>query len=749
MTPELQATATATAAPVPTAAPISAAPAALAAALSLPAPGVSAVMALLDEGATIPFIARYRKEATGSLDEVQVAAVRDALEKARELDKRRAAVLASLEERGLLTPQLSKAVAGASTLTALEDVYLPYRPKRVTRAEKARKRGLAPLAEALRTARPTADALALAASYVTPHAALDSTDPELAVPDVQAALSGARDILAENCAESALLRGALRDLFVRRAVLRARAVPGKEAEGATYADWFGHEERAAAMPSHRLLAMLRGEREGFLSVSVRPEDADALDTLHRRAGLAALGTSPRPETAAGQVEAALADAWKRLLAPSLENELRNALRERAEAQAIGVFAANLRELIMAPPLGGRRMLALDPGWRTGSKLVCLDAQGTLLHHEVIHPLTGDTGAERAARTLRDCCARYAIEVVAVGNGTAGRETEAFVRGAGLPAGVDVVLVNETGASVYSASDVARREFPVHDLTVRGAVSIGRRLMDPLAELVKIDPRSLGVGQYQHDVDQAALRRSLDEVVASCVNAVGVDANTASPELLAHVSGIGPVLARNIVAHRAENGPFRSRKDLLKVPRLGPKAFEQAAGFLRVRGDNPLDASAVHPERYALVARMAADLGCALADLLRRDDLRGRIRPEQYVADGVGLPTLTDILAELARPGRDPRPSFTPFRFAEGVHSPDDLEPGMVLPGIVTNVTAFGAFVDVGVHRDGLVHVSQLSDRFVRDPSEVVAPGRTVRVRVLEVDRARGRVSLAMKGVDQQ
>ncbi|WP_231038740.1 helix-hairpin-helix domain-containing protein, partial [Nitratidesulfovibrio oxamicus] len=477
--------------------------------------------------------------------------------------------------------------------------------------------------------------------------------------------------------------------------------------------------------------------------------ADALDTLHRRAGIAATGAAPRPETAVGQVEAALADAWKRLLAPSLENELRTALRERAEAQAIGVFAANLRELIMAPPLGGRRMLALDPGWRTGSKLVCLDAQGSLLHHEVIHPLTGDAGAERAARTLRDCCARYAIEVVAVGNGTAGRETEAFVRGAGLPAGVDVVLVNETGASVYSASDAARREFPDHDLTVRGAVSIGRRLMDPLAELVKIDPRSLGVGQYQHDVDQAALRRALDEVVASCVNAVGVDANTASPELLAHVSGIGPVLARNIVAHRAENGPFRSRKDMLKVPRLGPKAFEQAAGFLRVRGDNPLDASAVHPERYDLVARMAADLGCALADLLRRDDLRGRIRPEQYVADGVGLPTLTDILAELARPGRDPRPSFTPFRFAEGVHSPDDLEPGMVLPGIVTNVTAFGAFVDIGVHRDGLVHVSQLSDRFVRDPAEVVAPGRAVRVRVLEVDRARGRVSLGMKGVDQQ
>ncbi len=734
VTPELPDTVSASAA---------SAPAALAAALVLPVSGVAAVVALLDEGATIPFIARYRKEATGSLDEVQVAAVRDALEKARELDKRRAAVLASLEERGLLTPQLARAVAGASTLTALEDVYLPYRPKRVTRAEKARRRGLAPLAEALRTARPSADARALAAPCVTPH----GTDPELAVPDAEAALAGARDILAENFAESAPLRGALRDLFARRAVLRAKAVPGKEAEGATYADWFGHEERAAAMPSHRLLAMLRGEREGFLSVAVRPEDADALDILRRRADLPGV-PAPRPESASGQVDAALADAWKRLLAPSLENELRTALRERAEAQAIGVFAANLRELIMAPPLGGRRVLALDPGWRTGAKLVCLDAQGALLHHEVIHPLTGDAGAERAARTLRDCCAKYAIEVVAVGNGTAGRETEAFARGAGLPAGVDVVLVNETGASVYSASEAARREFPEHDLTVRGAVSIGRRLMDPLAELVKIDPRSLGVGQYQHDVDQAALRRALDEVVASCVNAVGVDANTASPELLAHVSGIGPVLARNIVAHRAQNGPFRTRKDLLKVPRLGPKAFEQAAGFLRVRGGNPLDASAVHPERYALVADMATDLGCAVADLLRRDDLRGRIRPERYVSGEVGLPTLTDILAELARPGRDPRPAFTPFRFAEGVHSPDDLEPGMVLPGIVTNVTAFGAFVDVGVHRDGLVHVSQLSDRFVRDPAEVVAPGRTVRVRVLDVDRARGRVSLAMKGVEQ-
>lgn len=730
--------------PAATPCPTAAAPNALAATLALPTPGVAAVIALLDEGATIPFIARYRKEATGSLDEVQVAAVRDALEKARELDKRRAAVLASLEERGLLTPQLAGAVAGASTLTALEDVYLPHRPKRVTRAEKARKRGLAPLAEALRTAKPMADALALAAAHVTPHA----TDPELTVPDVEAALAGARDILAENFAESAPLRGTLRELFARRAALRAKAVPGKEAEGATYADWFGHEERAAAMPSHRLLAMLRGEREGFLSVTVRPEDADALDALRRRANIAGNGSAVRPETAAGQVDAALADAWKRLLAPSLENELRTALRERAEAQAIGVFATNLRELIMAPPLGGRRVLALDPGWRTGAKLVCLDGQGALLHHEVIHPLTGDAGAERAARTLRDCCAKYAIEVVAVGNGTAGRETEAFARGAGLPAGVDVVLVNETGASVYSASEAARREFPDHDLTVRGAVSIGRRLMDPLAELVKIDPRSLGVGQYQHDVDQAALRRALDEVVASCVNAVGVDANTASPELLAHVSGIGPVLARNIVAHRAENGPFRARRDLLKVPRLGPKAFEQAAGFLRVHGDNPLDASAVHPERYALVSRMAADLGCAVADLLRRAELRDRIRPESYVSGEVGLPTLTDILAELARPGRDPRPVFTLFRFAEGVHSPDDLEPGMVLPGIVTNVTAFGAFVDIGVHRDGLVHVSQLSDRFVRDPGEVVAPGRMVRVRVLEVDRARGRVSLAMKGVEQ-
>lgn len=724
---------------------VAAAAAPLAAALSLPTPGVAAVMALLDEGATIPFIARYRKEATGSLDEVQVAAVRDALEKARELDKRRAAVLTSLEERGVLTPRLAAAVAGAATLAALEDIYLPHRPKRVTRAEKARRRGLAPLAEALRAALPTADATALAAAYVTP----ESTAPEQAVADTQAALAGARDILAEQFAESPPLRGALRDLFVRHAVLRARAVPGKETEGATYADWFGHTERAATIPSHRLLAMLRGEREGFLSVAVRPDDADALATLRREAGIPALSAASRPESAAGQWDAALTDAWKRLLAPSLENELRTALRERAEVHAIGVFAANLRELLMAPPLGGRRVLALDPGWRTGAKLVCLDAQGVLLHHEVIHPLTGDAGAERAAHTLRHCCATYAIEVVAVGNGTAGRETEAFVRGAGLPAGVDVVLTNETGASVYSASEAARREFPEHDLTVRGAVSIGRRLMDPLAELVKIDPRSLGVGQYQHDVDQTALRRALAEVVSSCVNAVGVDANTASPELLAHVSGIGPVLARNIVAHRAENGPFRSRRDLLKVPRLGSRAFEQAAGFLRVRGDNPLDASAVHPERYALVARMAAELGCAVADLLHGEHQRGRIRPERYVSDEVGLPTLTDILAELARPGRDPRPAFTLFRFAEGVHAPDDLEPGMVLPGIVTNVTAFGAFVDVGVHRDGLVHVSQLSDHFVRDPAEVAAPGRTVRVRVLEVDRARGRISLTMKGVEQR
>lgn len=709
----------------------------LAADLGITTAQASAALKLFDEGGTIPFVARYRKEATGGLDEVALTALRDGCERLRTLDKRRDAIITSMTEREQLTPDLAKALHAATTLTALEDIYLPFRPKRVTRAAKARERGLAPLAERLLEQRG-AQAGQLAAPFV---------DEAKGVPDTAAALAGARDIIAETVSEDRATRATLRDIFVRRATLRSKVARGKEEQAATYRDHFDRSEHAAAAPAHRLLAMFRGEREELLDVRVRPDDDIAVGALHRRW---LKGRASSAGTDAAEVATALTDAWNRLLAPSLENEFRTALRERAEAEAIAVFAANLRELLLAPPMGPRRTLALDPGWRTGAKLVCLDAQGALLHHEVIHPLTGGDRATRAAATLRELCTRHGIEAVAVGNGTAGRETEAFVKSAGLPPHVTVALVDERGASVYSASEVARAEFPDHDVTVRGAVSIGRRLMDPLAELVKVDPRSLGVGQYQHDVDQNALRRALEEVVASCVNAVGVDVNTASPELLAYVSGIGPALAKGIVALRAVNGPFRTRRDLLKVPRLGPKAFEQAAGFLRVHGGpEPLDASAVHPESYAVVRRMAEDTGCSVPDLMRDATRREALRLERYVDDRVGLPTLRDIMSELARPGRDPRPAFEVFAFAEGVNKVDDVQPGMELPGIVTNVTKFGAFVDIGVHRDGLVHVSQLADRFVRDPAEVVAPGRKVRVRVLDVDRQRERINLTLKGVPQQ
>lgn len=709
----------------------------LAADLGITTAQASAALKLFDEGGTIPFVARYRKEATGGLDEVALTALRDGCERLRTLDKRRDAIITSMTEREQLTPDLAKALHAATTLTALEDIYLPFRPKRVTRAAKARERGLAPLAERLLEQRG-AQAGQLAAPFV---------DEAKGVPDTVAALAGARDIIAETVSEDRATRATLRDIFVRRATLRSKVARGKEEQAATYRDHFDRSEHAAAAPAHRLLAMFRGEREELLDVRVRPDDDLAVGALHRRW---LKGRASSAGTDAAEVATALTDAWNRLLAPSLENEFRTALRERAEAEAIAVFAANLRELLLAPPMGPRRTLALDPGWRTGAKLVCLDAQGALLHHEVIHPLTGGDRATRAAATLRELCSRHGIEAVAVGNGTAGRETEAFVKSAGLPPHVTVALVDERGASVYSASEVARAEFPDHDVTVRGAVSIGRRLMDPLAELVKVDPRSLGVGQYQHDVDQNALRRALEEVVASCVNAVGVDVNTASPELLAYVSGIGPALAKGIVAWRAANGPFRTRRELLKVPRLGPKAFEQAAGFLRVHGGpEPLDASAVHPESYALVRRMAEDTGCSVPDLMRDAARREALRLERYVDDRVGLPTLHDIMSELARPGRDPRPAFEVFAFAEGVNKVDDVQPGMELPGIVTNVTKFGAFVDIGVHRDGLVHVSQLADRFVRDPAEVVAPGRKVRVRVLDVDRQRERINLTRKGVPQQ
>ncbi|MFP5223515.1 MAG: Tex family protein [Acidobacteriota bacterium] len=701
--------------------------------MSLSASQVAAVARLVEDGATVPFIARYRKEATGSLDEVAVAAIRDRLEELAELDKRREAMLSSLEERGLLTDELKAALVKAQDKARLEDAYLPYRPKRRTRASMARERGLEPLAKAL-MAQQGRDPKALAKPFV---------DDAKGVADVDAALAGARDILAEDMAENPRLRAVVRDLFVRRGRFASKVVKGKEEAGATFRDWFSWDEPLRAIPGHRALAMFRGEAEGFLSLSLRPPEDEIFELARRSPECGVRGRGPDSR----EVEAALADGCKRLLAPSLESEIRAEVKARADAEAIRVFASNLRGLLLAPPLGQKRVLALDPGFRTGAKLTVLDAQGRLLHHATIYPTTSPGQREAAAVTVKELCAKFQIEAIAIGNGTAGRETEAFVRGLGL--GLPVVLVNEAGASIYSASETARREFPDLDLTVRGSVSIGRRLMDPLAELVKLDPKSIGVGQYQHDVDQAGLRRALDDVVMSCVNAVGVDVNTASQELLTAVSGLGPALAKAVVAHRDENGPFPARDALKKVKRLGPKAFEQAAGFLRVRGKEPLDASAVHPERYALVRRMAKDAGCTVAQLLADPAARARVRLEDYVSGDIGLPTLTDIMAELEKPGRDPRAGFSAFSFAEGVNRIEDLAPGMELPGIVTNVTKFGAFVDVGVHRDGMVHVSQLADRFVADPAEVVSVGKEVLVRVVDVDLQRGRIGLSMRGLSGQ
>jgi uncharacterized protein len=692
---------------------------------------VAAVAALLADGATVPFIARYRKEATGSLDEVAVAAVRDRGTQLAALDDRRAAIRQSLEERGLLTDELARALAASKTVAALEDAYAPYRPKRRTRATRAREAGLEPLADRIVGAQRSVDPAAEAAAFV---------DPEKGVADAAAALSGARDILAERFSDDGAARAALRGLYREQADVRAAVVPGKEIEGAKFRDYFDWTEPAAAIPSHRMLAIRRGEAEGVLRLRAAPPEAVALAVLERQFVEA-------PGTPGGeQVRLAVHDGYHRLLGPALEGEIRAELKQQADAEAIRVFGANLRQLLLAPALGQKHVLAIDPGYRSGCKVACLDGQGKLLHHGVIHPAAASaTEVREAGETVVSLVERFGIEAIAIGNGTAGRETERFVRGLPLRRRVTIALVNESGASVYSASDLAREELPDQDVTVRGAVSIGRRLMDPLAELVKIDPKAIGVGQYQHDVDQGALKQALDDVVASCVNGVGVELNTASRQLLSYVSGVGPALAARIVAFRDENGPFRSRRDLLRVPRLGPKAFEQCAGFLRIRGGvHPLDASAVHPERYALVERMADDAGCQVRDLVRDPSVRGRIAIREYVSESVGLPTLEDIFAELARPGRDPREAFEAFTFAEKVEKLEDLTPGMRLPGVVTNVTAFGAFVDVGVHHDGLVHISQLADRFVKDPAEVVAVRQPVTVTVLEVDLARRRIALSLK-----
>ncbi|MBR9981459.1 MAG: RNA-binding transcriptional accessory protein [Desulfatitalea sp.] len=689
---------------------------------------IEAVAALLDDGGTVPFIARYRKEATGSLDEVQIAAVRDRIGQLAELDSRREAILASLEKNGHLTDELQQRVLGADTMAVLEDIYLPYRPKRRTKATIAREKGLEPLA-----------LLLLAQEGTDPEqAALTFVDAEKGVASADEALEGARHIMAEMVNEDESARARLRALFAQKAVVRSTVIDGKEAQGAKFKDYFDWQESAGTVPSHRMLAMRRGEREEVLSLSILPDETEALTQLEY---LFVKGDGPD----SAQVRQAAHDSYKRLLSRSLETELRVALKERADAEAIRVFAANLRELLLAPPLGAKRVMGVDPGFRTGCKVVCLDPQGKLLHHDTVYPHTGEGQAEKARHTLRQLCVQFEIEAIAIGNGTAGRETETFVRDLGLGESVVVLLVNESGASIYSASEVAREEFPDQDLTVRGSVSIARRLMDPLAELVKIDPKSIGVGQYQHDVDQSALKAGLDDVVMSCVNGVGVDLNRASAQLLTYVSGLGPQLARNIVAHRDANGPFDARKTLHKVPRLGPKAFEQAAGFLRIQdAANPLDASAVHPESYPIVDAMAADLGCTVQELVQKPELRQRIDIQRYVTDTVGLPTLTDIMDELAKPGRDPRQTFEVFAFAGNVTEMKDLEPGMQLPGIVTNVTKFGAFVDIGVHQDGLVHVSELADRFVKDPAEVVKVQQKVLVTVLEVDSERKRISLSMR-----
>jgi uncharacterized protein len=704
---------------------------------------VAATAQLLAEGATVPFIARYRKEATGELDEVQVTAIRDRLEQLRAIDERRASILASLKERNLLTPELEKAINAADSLTTLEDIYLPFRPKKRTRATIAKEKGLEPLADLLFAQEATTGVAAAAQAYVgREYVADDGKNQKSKIASVEEALAGARDIIAERVSDDKDARAKLRAVYQRDAVVSSKVMLGKEndAEAAKFKDYFDWSESLAKAPSHRVLAMRRGEKEMFLMMRVQlPDESAAFATVQ---SLFVKAKNP----AADQVVLAVQDACKRLLAPAMETEMRLESKKRADEAAIKVFSDNARELLLAAPLGQKAVLAIDPGFRTGCKTVLLDQQGKLLHNDVIYP---DRQAEEAKEKILGFVKFFKVEAIAIGNGTAGRETEAFVRALGLPATIPLVMVNESGASIYSASEVAREEFPDHDLTVRGAVSIGRRLMDPLAELVKLDPKSIGVGQYQHDVDQTALKRSLDDTVVSAVNGVGVELNTASKQLLSYVSGLNSATAAAIVARRNEKGPFKSRADLKEVPRLGPKAFEQAAGFLRIRdGAHPLDASAVHPERYALVEKMAADIGATVADLMRDGKLRAKIKLENYVTADVGLPTLNDIMAELAKPGRDPRQKFEAFSFTEGINKPEDLKPGMKLPGIVTNVTAFGAFVDIGVHQDGLVHVSQLADTFVKDPASVVRPQQKVMVTVTEVDLARQRIALSMRSNPQ-
>jgi len=703
----------------------------IAAELSITEKQVSATIALLDEGATVPFISRYRKEVTGTLDEVQVTTIRDRTQQLRDLDKRREAVLKSLTDMGKLTPELEKAVNEAETMVLLEDIYLPYRPKRKTRATTAREKGLQPLADLL-LEQKRIDVELEAAKFI---------DEEKGVKSLEEALGGARDIIAEFISENAEVRAQMRSLFIEKGIFQSKVVEGKEEAGIKYKDYFDWSESVKTAPSHRVLAMRRGEKEEILWLDLKPEEEEAIDLLDKAF---VIGNNP----SADQVKQAITDGYKRLLKPSMETEVRLFTKKNADEEAIRVFAENARQLLLGAPLGQKRTMAIDPGFRTGCKVVCLDEQGQLLEYTAIFPHTGAGQAREAEKTTKHLFEKYNIEAIAIGNGTAGRETEVFVRALNLP-NAAIVMVNESGASIYSASEVARDEFPDKDVTVRGAVSIGRRLMDPLAELVKIDPKSIGVGQYQHDVDQNKLQTSLDDTVMSCVNAVGVELNTASKQILAYVSGLGPQLAQNIVEYRNQNGAFKRRDQLKKVPRLGDKAFEQAAGFLRIHhAENPLDTSAVHPERYALVEQMAKDLKCSVKELMTDDRSRKSIPLLKYTSDTVGLPTLNDIMAELAKPGRDPREQFEAFSFTDGVNAITDLKVGMKLPGIVTNITNFGAFVDIGVHQDGLVHLSQITNRFIKDANEVLKVHQKVEVTVTDVDINRKRIALSMKDSDK-
>jgi uncharacterized protein len=696
--------------------------------LGMPDPQVRAVASLLDTGCTVPFIARYRKEATGSLDEVAITVIRDRFQQLVELDQRRVAILKSLEKNGHLNDELKEKVASAPNLAALEDVYLPFRPKKRTRAMVAREKGLEPLARILWDQTGT-DPQTAAAGF---------TDPEKDVETIDDALAGARDIIAELINEDQQARTELRKLYFAKAVIHSRVSAGKEEEGSKYRDYFDWREEAATAPSHRILAMRRGEKEDILNLSMAPPEDAALKALEK---IFLKGE----EDDSNQVKLAVEDSYKRLLSRAMETEIRLATKNRADITAIKVFTENLRELLLAPPLGPQRVMGIDPGYRTGCKTVCLDRQGNVEHHDTIFPHASKKQQQEAAVKVQRLVDRFNIEAIAVGNGTAGRETETFINGLNFTRSIQVVLVNESGASIYSASVVAREEFPDLDLTVRGAISIGRRLMDPLSELVKIDPKSIGVGQYQHDVDQLDLKQSLDDTVISCVNSVGVDVNRASVQLLTYVSGLGPQLAKNIFAYREQNGPFTTRDRLQKVPRLGPKAFEQCAGFLRIRnGENPLDASAVHPESHHIVTTMAHDMNCMVTDLIQNKDLRDKIDIHRYVTAEIGIPTLNDIISELAKPGRDPRDAFEKFAFASDVEKITDLKAGIKIPGIVTNVTAFGAFVDIGVHQDGLVHISELADKFVKNPADVVRVQQKVEVTVMDVDLNRNRISLSMK-----